>query len=84
MERLGTSKPVIHMAQTKTMRSGSSGSLNFVSRSSVTMRRRCGAMSSPFSLEVLDLVLRLRDDDRHVGRLHEGDRALAGARARPR
>ena len=38
------------MAQTNTSRNGSSGSLNFVSRSSFTIRCRCGVMSKPFSL----------------------------------
>jgi hypothetical protein len=48
VEHDGTSKPVIHIAQTKTIRSGSSGFLNFVSKSSFTIRLRCVAMSSPF------------------------------------
>ena len=48
MEHEGTSKPVIHMAQTNTMRSGSSGFLNLLSRSSFTIRLRCVAMSRPF------------------------------------
>jgi len=39
------------MAHTNTSRNGSSGSLNFVSRSSFTIRCRCGVMSKPFALK---------------------------------
>ena len=39
--------PVSHMAHTKTSRRRSSGSLNFESRSSACIRRRCGSMSTP-------------------------------------
>jgi hypothetical protein len=51
VEQLGTSKPVIHMAHTNTNRNGSSGSLNFVSQSSFTIRCRCGVMSKPLALK---------------------------------
>ena len=43
----GESNPVSHMAHTNTSRNGSSGSLNLESRSSLTIRLRCLAMSSP-------------------------------------
>ena len=38
---------MIHIAQTKTKRSGSSAALNFSSKSSFTKRLRCGSMSRP-------------------------------------
>ncbi|OPZ56817.1 MAG: hypothetical protein BWY88_01302 [Synergistetes bacterium ADurb.Bin520] len=49
MEQLGASKPVSHMAQRKTRRRGSSGSLNFSSRPGWDsfIRFRWGAMSRP-------------------------------------
>ncbi|MCM8596106.1 hypothetical protein, partial [Accumulibacter sp.] len=49
MEQLGASKPVSHMAQTNTSRSGSVVSLNFSSRPGWLsfMRLRCGSMSRP-------------------------------------
>ena len=61
------------MAHTNTSRNGSSGSLNFASRSSSIIRlpvRR--DVESEFG-HVGDFVLRLRHDDGHVGGLHELD-----------
>ena len=52
VEQLGASKPVIHIAQTNAIRSGSSGSLNFsssFSRSSFACDEgRCRVRVSPF------------------------------------
>ena len=59
VEQVGTSKPVIHIAQTNTSRSGSSGSLNFSSRSSLSIRLRCGTDVEPLRRQVGDLVLAL-------------------------
>ena len=49
VEQLGASKPVSHMAQTKTIRSGSLVSLNLSSSpgSESFIRRRCGSISNP-------------------------------------
>ena len=69
VEQLGASKPVSHMAQTKTSRSGSSVSLNFSSSPGCDsfMRLRCGSMSRPSVCICCDFVLARRDDHRHVG-----------------
>ena len=48
VEQVGTSKPVIHMAQTNTRRRLSVSFLNFSARSSFSSRCRCGTMSRPF------------------------------------
>ncbi len=65
------------MAQTKTRRKGSSGSLNFVVEvfldHALAVRARCPA---PFFAHVVDLVLRLRDDHGHVGLSHVARSAL--------
>ena len=57
--RLGTSKPVIHMAQTKTSRNGSSGSLNLVVQ--VLLHHPLAVRGDVEALlgEVVDLVLLL-------------------------
>ena len=70
MLHVGTSKPVIHIAQTNTSRSGSSGSLNLLSRSSFCIRFAVGQDVEALLLQVVDLVLRLADDHRHVDGAH--------------
>lgn len=48
VDTLGASKPVIHIAQTNTIRSGSSAALNRSARPCSFIRLRCGRMSRPW------------------------------------